>query len=230
MKNKKYREILYYLFTFIPFPILCGRLKGKLWILGCSSKIFRFLTTTYESPVTHLFENIVKEGDVIYDIGAHVGYFTLLFSVLVGNKGKVVAFEPNKKNLEILKRHLKINRCKNVIVVDKAVSDKTGITFFDTGDGSWTGKISLTGEYEVEVVKLDDFISKNLIPSVIKIDVEGEELNVLRGAKNLLEKYKPTIFLSTHSQELYEKCSVFLKSLNYEIHTIETMKDLIIAK
>jgi len=186
MKNKKYREILYYLFTFIPFPILCGRLKGKLWILGCSSKIFRFLTTTYESPVTHLFENIVKEGDVIYDIGAHVGYFTLLFSVLVGNKGKVVAFEPNKKNLEILKRHLKINRCKNVIVVDKAVSDKTGITFFDTGDGSWTGKISLTGEYEVEVVKLDDFISKNLIPSVIKIDVEGEELNVLRGAKNFI--------------------------------------------
>ena len=206
-------------------------MSGKLWILGCSGKIFRFITTTYESQLTHLFERYVKKGDVVYDIGAHVGYFTLLSSILVGDTGKVYAFEPARKVFKLLKKHIKINRCKNVYIFNKAISDKNGIEFFDIGDGSWTGKISSKGEYEVEIVKLDDFVLRNNIfpPNVIKIDVEGEELNVLKGAKNLLTKYSPLIFLSTHSQQLYDSCCEFLKSLGYEIKTIGQMKDLIIA-
>jgi len=183
-------------------------------------------------PLLHLFEKFVRKNDVVYDIGAHAGYFTLLASYLVGDEGKVYSFEPNKRVFNALNKNIKINNCRNTFVFNIAVSDKNSYLFFKTGKGSGTGRLSDVGEYKVEVVKLDDFVCKGDIfgPNVIKIDVEGEELNVLKGAKNLLEKYKPTIFLSTHSQELYEKCSVFLKSLNYEIHTIETMKDLIIAK
>jgi FkbM family methyltransferase len=231
MKRSKIRKFLYYFLEFIIVPIIAGKLIGKLWILGCSGKIFRFITTTYEAPLTHLFERYIKKGDVVYDIGAHVGYFTLLSSVLVGNSGKVYAFEPAKKVFKLLEKHIKINRCKNVDIFNKAISDKNGVGFFDTGDGSWTGKISSKGEYEVEMVKLDDFVLKNNIspPNVIKIDVEGEELNVLKGAKNLLTEYSPLIFLSAHGQQLYDSCCEFLKSLGYEIKTIERMRDLIIA-
>jgi len=220
------------MFEFIVIPIISGTLKGKLWIVGCSGKmLFRFITTTYETTLTHLFEKHVKTGDIVYDIGANTGYFTLLSSVLVGNGGKVYAFEPAKKVFKLLKKHIKINRYKNVDIFNKAISDKNGVGFFDTGDGIWTGKISTKGEYEVEIVKLDDFVLKNNIslPNIIKIDVEGEELNVLKGAKNLLTECSPLIFLSAHSQQLYDSCCEFLKSLGYEIKSIQQMRDLIIA-
>lgn len=231
MRRGKVRNFIYSLLELIPVPIISGTLKGKLWILGCSGKIFRFITTTYEIALTKLFEKYVKKGDIVYDLGAHVGYFTLLSSVLVGENGKVYAFEPNKKVLKLLNNHVKINKCKNVVIIDKAVSNINGVFHFDTGDGSWTGKLSKTGGHGVEVVSLDDFVSKNNIPmpNIIKIDVEGEELNVLKGAKDLLIKCNPIIFLSSHSQELHKNCSEFLKSINYEIGSIEKMKDLIIG-
>ncbi len=103
-RKNKLKEILYSLLQHIHLPILSGQLRGKKWIVGSGGKIIRFLTTTYERRLTHMSQIYIKEGDVVFDIGAHVGYFTLLFSVLVGNNGKVYSFEPNKRNFEILKK------------------------------------------------------------------------------------------------------------------------------
>ncbi len=231
MKRGKIRNFIYSFLEFVYLPIISGRLKGKLWIMGCSGKIFRFITTTYELPQTKLFEKYVKKDGVVYDIGAHVGYFTLLSSLLVGDIGKVYAFEPNKKILKLLHKHIEINKCTNVVIIEKAVSNTNCLASFSIGDGSWDGKLSKTGEYKVETVKLDDFVTTNNIlpPDLIKIDVEGEELNVLMGTKNLLIKFYPVIFLSAHSQELYKNCSNFLISLGYEISGVNKMKDLIVG-
>jgi len=100
-------------------PILQGNLKGKKWIVGSSNH--GCWLGTYEFAKQRLFSETIREGSVVYDIGAHVGFYTLLASVLVGPKGKVVAFEPLPRNIYYLKKHLRLNQCKNVILVEAAV-------------------------------------------------------------------------------------------------------------
>jgi FkbM family methyltransferase len=230
-ENKTFKNLLYSLLEFVYVPIICGKLSGRLWTLGSGGKILRYITTTYELPLINLFEKHVSKGNVVYDIGSHAGYFTLYSSYLVGEKGKCYAFEPNKRVYRCLIKNIKINKRNNVFTFNVAVSDKEGFVFFKTGKGSGTGKISHDlGEYKVKVIKLDNFVKyETYPPNVIKIDVEGEELNVLKGAKNLLTECSPLIFLSAHSQQLYDSCCEFLKSLGYEIKSIQQMKDLIIA-
>lgn len=221
---------LYSLLRHVPVIILAGKLKGKIWFLGCG-KIFRFLTTTYESCLTQMFIKLIKEGNVVFDIGAHVGYFTLLASVLVKDSGKVISFEPLTSNYSMIKKHMKINNCKNVTVLNMAVSDKTGTSFFevDTCGGQWAGKLtSRNTNYVVNTISLDDFVYNTKIkPDFIKIDVEGSEFEVLKGGEKLLMNSSPTIFLSLHSEKTKELCDNFLKSLGYSIKFIS--RDIVIC-
>lgn len=96
-------------------PILQGKLRGKRWIV-CSYGPSCWLGI-YEYEKRVLFEKLVKRGDIVFDIGAHVGFYTLLASELVGKNGKVLAFEPLPRNLSYLKRHLKLNNCQNVEIL-----------------------------------------------------------------------------------------------------------------
>ena len=92
--------------------------------------IFRFfiINGSYESRTTEMFRKVVKKGDVVVDIGANMGYFTLLASRLVGREGKIYAFEPEPVNYGLLVKNIGINGYKNIVPVQKAVSDRTGTT------------------------------------------------------------------------------------------------------
>src|SRR6266436_706615 len=105
-------------------PILQGPCAGMRWIVGSSTH--GCWLGSYEYEKRKLFEELVGPGDVVYDIGAHVGFYTLLASVLVGHTGRVVAFEPSPRNLAYLRRHLAMNRLNNVTVVEGAVYDHDG--------------------------------------------------------------------------------------------------------
>ena len=85
-------------------PILQGRLRGKKWIIGSSN--VECALGSYEYEKVKLFEKNIQKSSVVYDIGAHVGFYTLLASELVGDMGKVIAFEPVPLNLKYLKKHL----------------------------------------------------------------------------------------------------------------------------
>ena len=85
-------------------PIVRGPLRGKRWIVGASTH--GCWLGSYEYQKQSIFKKTVKSGYVVYDIGAHVGFYTLLSSVLVGTQGKVIAFEPVQRNLEYLKKHV----------------------------------------------------------------------------------------------------------------------------
>src|SRR5581483_1847479 len=106
-------------------PVLTGPLRGTRWIVGASRNAYWL--GTYERSKCKVFAAAIAEGDVVYDVGAHVGYYTLLASKLVGARGHVYAFEPLPANLEFLERHLKLNQITNVTVVPAAVSDATGL-------------------------------------------------------------------------------------------------------
>lgn len=201
-------------------PILQGKLRGKRWIVGSSNQ--GCWLGSYECEKQNLFAKKIRASSVVYDIGAHVGFYTLLASEIVGEKGKVIAFEPLLRNLRYLKEHIRLNRCSNVTVVEAAVSEQNCITFFEEGSNSHTGRLSQRGCLEIKAVSLDDLVSKGEIPppDYMKIDVEGAELLVLSGAKSLLTNYYPTIFLATHGTEVHRQCCKLLKSNGYKLQSI----------
>ncbi|HLM66817.1 MAG TPA: FkbM family methyltransferase, partial [Longimicrobium sp.] len=173
-------------------PIVGGRLRGRWWDPASRGKVLRILNGTYEPEQTRLFEQHIRPGGTVLDVGANVGYYTLLASVLAGDAGRVHAFEPEPRNAEFLRRHAAINRRANVTVRQAAVSDRAGTARFDFGSGSGTGRLAHAGAIEVRTLRLDDYCTEHgLAPTAVKIDVEGAEVAVLEGARGMLERYRP---------------------------------------
>jgi FkbM family methyltransferase len=150
----------------------------------------------FEESETKLVKRVIKKGDTVLDIGANIGYYTLIFANLVGNEGKVFAFEPDPMNFSLLKKNIKINRYKNVILENKAVSNKTGKIKLYLGDSNrainriYDAKIGdATKSIEIDAVKLDEYF-KNYDKKIdfIKIDVEGSESSAFEGMSSILKK------------------------------------------
>lgn len=201
-------------------PILQGKLKGKRWVADASTH--GCWLGSYEFEKQQLFSDTVITGNTVFDIGAHVGFYTLLASVLVGEVGRVMAFEPLPRNLHYLHRHIKLNHIANVQIIPAAVADAPGIAMFEEVLSSSEGHFSATGNLEVKVIALDEQIKTGQlpIPNVIKMDVEGAEFAVLRGAQQMLLQYQPIIFLATHGADIHKQCCDLLQSLNYSLKSI----------
>jgi FkbM family methyltransferase len=208
-------------------PVLQGPLRGARWVVGSSTH--GCWLGTYEHDKQGAFAGAIRPGGVLFDVGAHVGFYTLLGARLARPGGRVVAFEPLPRNLAYLRKHLRLNRIDNVTVIDAAVGATDGIAAFREGPGagrpssaaasSSMGRLAEQGEHTVRVVGLDDMVQGGSIPppSVIKIDVEGGEVGVLRGARAVLEANRPTIFLATHGPDLHRECCDVLSGLGYEL-------------
>lgn len=205
------------------YPVLKGPLKGSRFILGAlagegggASVYFNKL----ESEQTAKMLNEVSAGDVFFDVGANAGYYSILASRLVGDSGRVLAFEPLIRNLSYLYRHKSLNNAENVTVFAFACSDENSIVSFSTGDNIAMGHIDkeAAGEMPVPSITLDEVSKRTgLMPNIIKIDVEGAELDVLMGAENILKNATPKIFLSTHSVKLREDCLLHLSNAGYSV-------------
>lgn len=207
----KLNRLIPSIFLKIPF----GKLKGCMWFLNSGPLEMAF--GIYERNKISLMKFLLGSGQVFYDVGAHTGYYSILASKLVGEKGFVYAFEPSQRNLSFLKLNLGLNSCKNVKIINACVGDRTGLVDFNSGPNSTMGHIG-KGDLKVKMVSLD-YLFKNIInpPDLIKIDVEGAENLVLYGSRKLLKLFKPKILLAIHSEELYLQCSKFLKDLNYKV-------------
>jgi len=150
------------------------------------------------------FCNFVKEGDVVLDVGAHIGYYTLLAAVRVGDSGHIHAFEPVSKIFERLSRNISINKITNVTLNRIAVSDKCGKISIFVADNTNTGKSSLfrmlnfSGVIEdVDSITIDKYLEQKAVEKVhlVKIDVEGNELAVLKGMTHMLSVQNPPCLL-----------------------------------
>lgn len=203
-------------------PVLQGKLRGMKWIVGSSSH--GCWLGSYEYAKRCAFERLVREGSVVFDIGANVGFYTLLASVLVGARGRVFAFEPLPRNLRYLKEHLEINGIRNVSVIEGAVSDCDGVVQFDEGPSNSMGRLASGGRLAVRSVSLDQMMRRGELPppDCIKIDVEGGEMFVLTGARVLLRNRRPTVFLATHGRSLHQQCCELLASFGYHLRPIGT--------
>lgn len=209
----------------LTIPILQGPLKGKKWIVGSSQHGCWLGSYEYEKQL--LFKQHIIAGSIVFDLGAHVSFHTLLSSVLAGTTGKVYAFEPMPDNLTYLKKRLQLNNTDNVEVIAAAVCDKMGSAYFENYNSSFQGRLSDSGKIKVRTVGLDALIQSGEIevPHYIKMDVEGAEVQVLEGAQTLLSKNHPTIFLATHGDDLQRQCCEMLSSLGYKLQSI-TERDM----
>lgn len=202
-------------------PIVAGPLLGRWWLPQSRGKILRILGGTYEPEQTRLFQEHVGEGATVFDVGAHVGYYTVLSAVLVGVTGRVRSFEPNPVNCDFLRRHVSLNRLGNAGIENVAVSDSNGTASFAFGTGSGTGRLAADGTLEVRTVRLDDYCSEHDIrPDFVKIDVEGAELSVLRGAGHMIGEHRPVIFLSTHGHRVHMDCLGWLRERGYTLRPV----------
>lgn len=200
--------------------ILQGPLKHKKWIKG--SGVNSYWLGSYELSGQKVFMENLKKGDIVFDIGANVGFYSLLAADIVGSEGKVFAFEPLEENFSCLKKHIEINNYKNIFALKVAVSDQSGAAFLKKEKNASMAHLSDEG-INIETISLDDWIqNKKLpIPDFLKIDVEGAELKVLKGAKNFLFQRRPIIFLSVHNKDLNKNCREFLKSLGYHFNVMK---------
>lgn len=198
-------------------PILWGKCKGQKWIVGSSNH--GCWIGSYELEKRLLFERIVQVNDIVYDIGAHVGFYTLLAAKLVYKYGRVFAFEPHPRNVLYLKEHLRINNISNVEIVARVVADIDGETYFDIESGSFQGHIVREGTTCLPKIGLDSHVFSHGIPlpNCIKIDVEGSELLVLTGAREILTSARPYLFVATHGRKVHQQCCDFLSAIGYQL-------------
>lgn len=202
--------------------ILRGPLRGFRWIAGSSTA--GCWLGWYEIEFQKLLAHHLQPGWIFYDIGANVGFYTLLASKFVGEGGSVISFEPNPRNMEFLRRHIELNGLINVRVIQAAVSDTSGRESFSLNEGPEQGHLSTAGELLVETAKLDDLLQNREIPppDAVKIDIEGAELRALHGGRKLLRLHPPLIFLATHGYGNHEACCALLSDLGYEIEEISS--------
>lgn len=232
--------ILAYLFFRSPLNYLGRYKKHKLFgdvtvknedgTFFCGNNIFSVWcgSSFHEPDIKKYFK--LKEG-IFIDVGANIGKYSIIVGKELNNFGKVLSFEPMRENFEILEKNIKLNNLNNVLSFELALGNKEGeATFYLDREGVGGGGHSLlkeaqtekSGIVKVQVKKMDNLLNSLKLTRVdlIKIDVEGAESEVLKGAKKTLKKFHPKIIFEAWDNNYLNKCLKILKPLKYHIKKI----------
>ena len=197
-------------------PVLLGAGRGLRVSVGDSS-LMR-VVSRIERTVEDAMLGALREGDVVWDLGANIGWFSLLAARAVGPTGRVIAFEPSPANAAAIKANAARNKL-SITVVCAAVSDSSGWASFDDSE-SLTGRILTSGGSVVPTVTLDEWAAGSPAPRLVKIDIEGGEVAALAGASELLMHARPIILCETHNT--HDEVVAFLRASRYEVTAVES--------
>lgn len=184
---------------------------------GIESSIFE--NGIYEEGTLNAFESIIKKGDIVFDLGANIGLTSIYASMLTGKAGKVYSFEAHPGTFNILKYNIEINKCENIIPLNYAISDSSGIGMIyenldvNRGAASLIKKNHFQKSFKIRTISIDQFTDKYKINRIdfIKMDIEGFELNAIKGMQNFLKvKSKPILCIE----------------LSFDVNTAETINEL----
>lgn len=195
----------------------------------------------YKPLETKVLTDEIHLGNIVLDIGANIGDDTLLLAKIVGPKGKIYAFEPDPDNFKLLKKNVRVNNYRNVVLVDKAVSNKNGkiklyLSDNNKADHRIYGSESERKSVDVSMVSLDNYFRnfKKKI-NVVKIDIQGAEMMAFEGMQKILKLNKYPKILSEFWPIGLKRCGSnakdylkFLRSNRYEISYIDERKSRII--
>ncbi len=174
------------------FTPRCVTIEGKIFYIDPVDSSKLASRGTYEPFTTEIAKKFLQKGDTVVDIGANLGYFSVIFADAVGKSGKVFAFEPDPLNFSLIKKNLEMNGFENAIAEQRAVADKSGkmplfLSFRSQRHHRLFKPIDTGKSVEVDVVSLDEYFGNSkMIVNFIKMDIEGAEPFALKGMKNLL--------------------------------------------
>ncbi len=208
--------------------------KGLLFDPGSSNRAYA--SGDNELPVQQCIANHLAKGHVLYDVGANVGFLTVIGAHLVGEQGTVYAFEPVPENVSTLRGNVARNGLRSVRVLRLAVADKSGQT--DLVLARYSGGAALAsveappdaaGTIQVEMVSIDDLVFARGFkpPSMVKIDVEGAEIEVLKGMPRTLRAHAPIVLYEIDGattqrvEEKRKECDEYLREFGYTITQLE---------
>ncbi|UCD31127.1 MAG: FkbM family methyltransferase [Desulfobacterales bacterium] len=200
--------------------------KDGLFFCDKSFNTCRIVSRHHERDIEEYF--VLQEGDVFIDVGSHAGKYAIRLARQIGNKGQVIAIEPEPYNFEILKRNVELNNFRNIILQNIACSDTNGDIKLYVDDKATTlhsirkNSDIIGKEINVQTQKIDTLLLNLNIDKVdlIKIDVEGAELEVLKGSINTLQRCHPSIIYEAWNEEYQKKIKKFLVKYNYSIKQI----------
>ena len=182
-----------------------------------------YWTGTFEPDVQRVLAEVLHDGDVMWDVGAHVGFHTAIGSRLVGIRGEVVAFEPFQPNVERLTRLVRANGLQNVRIRPVAISDDAGTAVFNVAPSAMMGSLvavsGATDTIAVPAVTLDEEMTASRPPSLVKVDVEGGEAAVLAGGSRLLSELRPLLLVEFLSPDALDRARRMLP--HYEFRRLD---------
>ena len=182
-----------------------------------------YATGRYEEKAVAVMKGLLRPGDTVVDVGANVGYLTLVAARQVGPTGSVTAFEPLPSARSWLARNVALNGFGNVTIREEAVCDRHGTASFTVGPAHHTSTSSLMYEsgdgskVEVRCTRLDDVLEGAAAVRLLKIDVEGAEGLVLDGARETLTRHAPAVIIELNSDGPIET----LRALGYDGRTLD---------
>lgn len=214
-----------------------GPLKGLRFSGLLLAEIDPLLLNQMEPVLSETITKMDLRDQIAIDVGASYGYYSLLLSRCVGDFGLVYAFEPDPDSLLRLARNLELNHVRNVTLLPYALSDNTHADLWTVNPNEpWDNKIVSPAEsaalpnlntrpiVSIPIdIMLESFRGKRI--ALIKIDVEGSEVSVLRGAEKLLQEHRPTIVIELHSADLATQTFQILSLYGYRWDTVEFKGD-----
>ena len=203
----------------IPF----GPLKGRKIFMSPTISLRMFFGID-EPWIARLCKILIRPSDVVYDIGAHIGYTTLLFANFLYSTGVVHAFEILPSTADFMSKTVKANNFRNISVHAVGLGSVPKILELPVGCTAMTSILEKPQEGQrcerCKVVTLDTYINENglPLPNLIKIDIEGAEIECLMGSIKLISECRPTMIIAFHSKKLLHQGYELLRSLDYSIY------------
>ncbi len=210
--------------------VVAGPLRGRrLPAAGLAQRL-----GIYELPAQVALTRQLRPDAIVYDVGAHLGYFALLSALTAGPRGQVYAFEPLPANAARI-RHLAVatGSAAPIELIEAAVAEREGSARLTLGTDAATTVAALSEHPEtdaqqldaqqltVRLTTLDTFAALYRPPTLVKVDVEGAECRVLEGATELLQNVRPTWIFEVHSAQLERDVRDILQSHRYHWHPLE---------
>lgn len=212
--------------------VAAGDLKGYKLLLNLKAEKSRWLGT-YEPELQAALREFLRPGMTVYDVGANIGYVTLMMAHNVGAQGRVFAFEALPANVERAKKNIALNNLSNVTIISAAVLDKTApVNFYvhrSVGMGKAAGSAGRREQHHqaeicVPGLALDEFVylQGNPAPAAVKMDIEGGEVLALPGMGRILREHHPLMLLELHGPESEKVAWENLTAAGYRLHAMES--------
>ena len=196
----------------IPGGILRADLREQVY-----TQFLRHGCIPHQKPTDELLKKLIRSGDLIFDIGANIGYLSLLFNSLLKNTGTVVAIEPSTRCFHQLQRNTAFS--EKIQTLNVAISNRTEKLQFAETKCLERSSLETVNTYaktiDVEAIQLDDLCLEYGMPDFIKIDVEGHEFAVFQGAEKMLSsKLRPLIYFEALNSTALKKCIQIIETLS----------------